>query len=355
MQTYKNLLIQKLSTMKNIYFTIGLLMIALMSNATIIHVDKNPDRPSGYYESLQVAINSASSGDTIFLYPSNSDYGNITIDKQIHLFGFGYDGTTGGVSRIDNLYLDTNATNNTNSSGSSIQGLTMDYLGFQKENIDNIQIIGNYFRDYMNFANNCTNIEVKNNYIWDYVNINNATNVLISNNIFGGGSYNAVLNSSSSTNIITNNLILQHKYFSNVSNATISNNIIICYGDHNQSYSYNNNFINNLSWRSTLNPYPLPPAGNTGSGNISNQDPKFETANSSGNFDRFKDYHLQSSSPGKNAGSDGTDIGPYGGTDPFVWGGAFTIPKVTEVVIETPVVDKGTSVNVKIKAKKAQY
>jgi hypothetical protein len=116
---------------------------------------------------------------------------------------------------------------------------------------------------------------------------------------------------------------------------------------------YGNTFVNNLSWRSSASPYTLPPAGNTGTGNISNQDPQFETGLASGYFDKTKDYHLKTTSPGHNAASDGTDIGPYGGTQPFVWGGAFTIPKVTEMYIKNPVVNQGTNINVKLKAKKA--
>jgi len=354
MQIYNNKP-QKSKVMKNIYFTLVLVLTSIISSAAIIHVDMNKERPAGYYGDLQLAINNANSGDTIFIYPANNDYGHITIKKQLHLFGFGYDGNINGVSRIDRLYLDTNATENTNSSGSSIQGLTIDYFYIQKHNINNISLIGNYIRYSIILTNNCSNFTIKNNYIGSYLNIDGASNVVISNNIFRGGDNLSIYSSNSSSNVISNNLFMSFRHFNNVSNAIVSNNIFICSYDANQTYMNNNNFQNNLSWRSTLDPYPLPPTGNTGSGNISNQDPLFETGQASGAFDIYKDYNLKSTSPGKNAGTDGTDIGPYGGTNPFVWGGAFTIPKVTELVIETPVVDQGTSVNVKLKAEKAQY
>ncbi len=116
----------------------------------------------------------------------------------------------------------------------------------------------------------------------------------------------------------------------------------------------NNNFVNNLSWRSALNPYTLPPEANNGSGNISNQDPQFETANATSSFTYTDDYHLKSTSPGKNAATDGTDIGLYGGNTPFVWGGLFSIPKITQTIITNPVVNQSTPINVNVKAKKAE-
>jgi hypothetical protein len=98
----------------------------------------------------------------------------------------------------------------------------------------------------------------------------------------------------------------------------------------------------------------MPPEGNTGTGNISNQDPKFVTGASSGNFVYTDDYHLQSSSPAKGAASDGTDIGPYGGNNPFVWGGVFSIPQITQTLITNPVINQSTPINTNIKANKAK-
>jgi hypothetical protein len=145
------------------------------------------------------------------------------------------------------------------------------------------------------------------------------------------------------------------QYFNTVTNAIVTDNIFVCSGATNTSYMYNNVFYNNISWRSTLNPYVMPPEANTGSGNISNQDPQFQTAPSSDSFDQAKDYHLKSTSPGKNAATDGTDIGPYGGSNPFVWGGQFSIPKIAQSNITNPVINQSTPINVNVKATKAAY
>lgn len=339
--------------MKNIYLTLILICFGLIANATIRQVDQNPNRPNGYYSNLQVAVNAAIAGDTIFIYPANSTYGDITITKKLHFFGFGFDGTINGVSRISNIYFDTTASPNSSPSGSSLQGLTINYITCSKPSINNIKINGCYFNSsQIQIASNSTGWQILNNLLNTSIEISNSTNVLISNNIFIS-SANGIYYSNSSTVVISNNIFFNWRYFYNVYNATVANNIFICVGDNNQTYMHNNSFQNNLSYWSSIDTYILPPVGNTGSGNFSNQNPQFISGTPSGSFDKTLDYHLMSSSPGKNAGTDGTDIGPYGGTNPFIWGGAITIPQITEMVITNPIINQGTNLNVKLKAKKA--
>jgi hypothetical protein len=332
-------------------------MAGLNLSATILHVDNNPNRPAGYYSDVNVAMTNANAGDTLYIYPSNKVYGDnngyVTVTKKLHFFGFGYNGnTSGSLSRFYRIYLDTTTSPSSNPSGSTFQGLTFNDISVQKPNINSITVVGNFIYSSMSLTSNCSGWTFSNNYFGSYLNLYYATNVSVNNNVFYGHS-RCIYNSNSSTVIISHNLFMYWSYFDNVSNATVSNNIFICNGSTNSSYMYGNTFVNNLSWRSSASPYTLPPAGNTGTGNISNQDPQFETGTASGSFDKTKDYHLKTTSPGHNAASDGTDIGPYGGTHPFVWGGAFTIPKVTEMYIKNPVVNQGTNINVKLKAKKA--
>lgn len=335
-----------------------MLFIAMIAQATIINVDNKPNRPSGYISNLSAAISSASAGDTIYIYPSNTSYGNITITKKLHLFGFGYDGTNGYNSTIDYLHLDTTSTPSSNSTGTTIQGLDIDAIYAQKPNITNITIAGNRIRAYVSIRTGCSNWLIKNNFIEEVIYVNNASSIVISNNIFKNSYYNygSVRTSNSASVIISNNLFMQWQYFISVHNATISNNIFICGSSSYTGTSMTNNtFTNNISYCSNSSyTYTLPPSGNTGTGNLQNQNPLFVTGSINGSYDISLDYHLQSSSPGKNAGSDGTDIGPYGGTKPFVWGGAFSIPKVTQMTISNPIINSGTNINVNVKAKKAE-
>jgi len=346
--------------MKKLVSLLFLMFVTGITQATIINVDNNLARPSGYYANLQLAVNAAQEGDTLYVYPSNTSYGDVIIKKTLHLFGKGYNGTTGFVSRINYLRLDTNTSPSTNSSGSSFQGLTIKTLTCSKPNIVNIVAVGNYFyysNTCINLNGNCSGWLIANNYIKGYINVADNGSLIISNNIFYGYQYGSsqLFNSSSNSVLFSHNLVLNFKNFTSVYNTTIIDNIFIAQSSAAaNSTMANNNFINNLSWRSTLNPYLLPPDGNQGSGNLSNQDPQFETAPSSGTFDQSKDYHLKSTSSGKNAASDGTDIGPYGGSSPFVWGGTFSIPKITESLITNPVINQSTPINVNVKAKKAE-
>lgn len=330
---------------------------AISLQATVLHVDNKPNRPAGYYNDINIAITNASQGDTLFIYPSNiiygtGYYGSLTITKKLHFVGFGYDGTTNFCSRFGAITLDTTTSPSSNPSGSSFQGLTISSISCSKSNINNIKLNGNFITSQITIGTNCSGWLIENNYIYDYINVNYCSNITINNNIFRADYYGIYYSSSSSV-IISHNLFMNWRYFNQVFNATISNNIFVCSYSTNTSSMNSNVFVNNISWQSSATPYTLPPASNTGSGNISNQDPQFETGLSSGSFDYTKDYHLKSTSPAKNAGSDGTDMGPYGGTNPFVWGGAFTIPKITEMYIKNPVVNQGTNINIKVKAKKA--
>lgn len=337
--------------MKKLILTMLLAICFSFAHATIHNVDNSPNRPAGYIGNLQLAVNSASAGDTIYIYPSNQTYGNITIKQRLHLFGKAYDGTIGNVCRLDNLSLDTAVSPSTNPSGSSFQGLTVSYVTCQKPNICNIMLVGNMIRSYIDLANNCSGWFIANNLIEGFLMLNYNSNILITNNIFNNGY--AVYYSNSPSVVFSHNMVLNFLYFAYCNNMIVSDNIFVCNGNTNSQYMSNNNFINNLSWRTTLTPYAIPPEGNYGTGNISNQDPQFMTALSSGAFDSSKDYHLKATSPAKNAASDGTDMGPFGGTNPFVWGGYFSIPKISQSTITNPVINVNTPVNVNVKAVKA--
>jgi len=330
-----------------------MLTFAIIAEATVINVDNKSNRPSGYVKSLQLAITNSSVGDTIYVYPSNQSYGAITITKELHIFGFGYDGTSGAVSKVDHIYLDTVASPSSTSSGTTIQGLTVVRLYCSKPYISDIVISGNSFTNYLDLGANCSGWLITNNYL-SYISLNNNTSIVVSNNVFRSHPY-GIYTSNSSSVVISNNLFMQWSRFSNVHNATVSNNIFICNANTYVGTDMTNNvFNNNITYCSNSSySYTLPTSGNSGAGNLSNQNPVFVTGTVNSTYDYSKDYNLQSTSPGIDAGTDGSDIGEYGGNNPFVWGGAFTIPKVTQLNIVNPIINQGTNIDINVKAKKA--
>jgi len=348
--------------MKKLFLFFPLIIAFSFAYSTVINVDNDPNRPNGYYSNLQLAINNASIGDTIYLYPSNTSYGDITIKKRIHIFGGGYNGNTSGyLSKIDELILDTATSPSSNPSGSSFQGLTIENIYCSKTNISNIIVSGNflhYIYNVISLRYNCSGWLITNNLINSYLSLYNNGSIIICNNIFKGGySNNSGINGSNASSVvISHNLFMNFNYFGTVYNASISDNIFICKEEYTTGTQMAfNTFTNNISYRDgATNDYDLPPMSNTGTGNLSNTNPLFIDGTLTGEYVYTKDYHLQSNSPAKAAATDGTEIGPYGGSNPFVWGGAFTIPKIIMTNITNPVINQATPINVNIKAKKAE-
>jgi hypothetical protein len=164
-----------------------------------------------------------------------------------------------------------------------------------------------------------------------------------------------IKNSNSST-IISNNLFINGIGFSYCQSSTITNNIFYYSGVTGASYS---NFSNNIGLGLSTN---VLQGSNTGSNNI-NADPLFlylyNTSDHSYN-DQNK-YKLKSTSPGKNAGTDGTDIGIYGGQYP--WPASVltdyihcippTIPMMQELNIQNSSVPANGTLNFSVKAYKS--
>lgn len=347
--------------MKKINAILMMLLLAQFSNAAILNVSNNPDRPAGYVEFLQAAINLASTGDTIYIYPSSISYGDVTLSKKLHFFGGGYiiSNSPGNESLIGTVTLDTTTSPSSNPSGSTFCGLAFKgwytAINCSKPNIHDIKVIGNYFLgNYTSITlqANCNGWFFSNNFFYTSygINLNNSSGAIIANNIFNNSAN--LLNSSANSVVVTNNLFFNWTGFNTWNNSTITNNVFLVTSAPNVSTMTGNIFNNNLIYWSQIDNVSLPPAGNTGSNNLNNIQPQF-ISGTYANWDNTKDYRLSGGSPAKNAGTDATDIGPYGGTSPYIPGGAFTIPKITELQITNPVINQATPINVKIKARKA--
>jgi len=132
------------------------------------------------------------------------------------------------------------------------------------------------------------------------------------NEFYPGGSF---INSIFNNNIFLDNSFSNGPWWFSFSSvySLIKNNIFIGstadFGGVANSIAKNNLFVENISF---------PNGTNIGSYNIVNQPQSSIFVNQSGNsFSYTQDYHLQPSCPGKNAGTDGTDIGIYGGQFPW--------------------------------------
>ncbi len=314
--------------------------------ATITTVNNNPNSP-GQYTNLQTAINDATPGDTLLVSGSNTSYGSITLNKTLTLIGQGFDTNytfdepTTVLNSLSLDYFDAVQS----ASGSRISGFYINSVNFQAYQ---------HVNDIIIERNSINSMSLTHSF--------NVTNVIIQNNIFRATSTNIAIASSSAvpyarTMTIRNNFFtgvltgyitsptnfvdlagvsIKNNFFSNsgtgtvlyqLKNAVLEDNIFfrkdpgINSDDNNSadcnSCVFNNNIIYSTQYDGTYDPNILY-GNNVGSGNIIATDPLLVNFPLTGAAWAFGyDYNFDVGSVGINAGTDGTDIGVYGGARPM--------------------------------------
>lgn len=342
----------KINLLKTSFWIIASIL-SLESFATIRTVNNNPNSP-GQYINLTDAIDAASEGDTIMIAGSNTSHGNVTISKKLTLIGTGYSPRkdVSLLSKIGSISLSAGTSNNSvfiglyveasiSGSGAALSTINirrsfiggLDFNSVSNVNILNCIIVGN-----VGIAN-CNNFLIANNIISGYLNGNLATNVLVRNNLFTSTYVGANID-----NVLYSNNIFYYRYSS-------SNTSDLC------SACSNNVFNNNIYFNQKENPLPIGLNNNTGTANIS-ANPQFNKITTDGNFSNdifFDDYRLQSGSPALNSGTDGKDVGIYGGAIPIDYplAGEPPVPQIKSMTINNNVVPPGGTLDVNVKAKKA--
>jgi len=315
------------------------ILLATGAQATVRTVSNAIGQPA-QYTTIQPAINASSPGDTVYVMGSGVQYSGITIDRQLTLIGAGYAPPAPAFST--NIYtISLTAAG----SGSKVMGVEVPYIFYLYGNnvtVERCRIENLYL------TAGTTNNVIRHNYL-SYTDLAMPASALVSNNIFHTSGY--LINSVTSSLIITNNLFMGYSVYAmnNISNALITNNIF--WGSTPVYAGVTNcTFTKNMTFQTNNNVIPY--GSNAGTGNLINANPLFTNAwNTAVNY--TYNYQLLSSSPGKNAGTDGTDIGLYGGVAPMPGlGGVPRIPRITQFDLQYSVVPQGGSLNVQVKAKK---
>lgn len=327
---------------KQIVFLIVMLLCLFISelNAKIWSVDNNPN-PAGDFTTLAVAQSAASSGDTIYVYPSAASYTGITVTKRLYFFGVGfnlniYSGQASNASStIGNMVF------NIGSEGSILVGFDGDFL--VDINTSNITVKKCDLLKVDIAGSSCTIMQneiVSSQYFSACVLISqpNLSDILIVNNKIHNtyylGSYWAINGNNLSDVYIINNVINAGDAIGVVStNSLVQNNIIIR-GGCNTSPVYQHNMSNSDQ---------LPQEN----GNIINIDMStvFDDPN---NF--TSGLHLKEYSPAIGTGFNGNDMGIYGGNHPYVDGGLPSLPSIFYLESEATT-SQQQGLNVVIKAK----
>lgn len=344
--------------MKTITFFLAFsLMLTLTLGAqTIINVDNSPGAETDY-DNLQTAIISATSGDTIYVHASETNYGDITIDKSLTLIGFSHSDTD-KESMVNTIILGEFASN------LRISGLHImnDFFAANDNTISNLIVENNLFdgtisnreiifqnggADNVIFRGNIINAEFGRNYAGTSL-LNSLTNVVIANNII---MQDVTIDYHESTTI-ENNIFLGDLTIRNRLSITGDLEVEDCiiYVSENSVYDPNNNgvvFNTCLTYNSNNDVINL-----VGSGNVNNQNPDFVSAIDDDFDPLMDDYHLQAGSPALASGTSGDDIGIYSTNIEFTFNNlGFTagIPVVTITAITSQIAPGGT-LNVSIES-----
>lgn len=336
-------------------FLLGVL--AISANAAVFVVD-NGTLSGTKYKQVDAAIADANKGDTIYITGSATTYNSFTLDKRLVIIGAGYK-ASGTQYNWPTTVGDITFSDSYTATGSTIKGIKCGYIFARTNGVlsNNVTIERMYIASDLSIGGD--NWIVKNNIIGSisvfgtyngYNRMNN--NVTISNNIITTSG--SIRYSDKPSVIITNNIFFPGFYMGNVSYAVVANNIMINPGISNFSGGQNTYNKNLLVYSAETDYKTFPPAGNTGGDNQNTVDAIFTQKIPIASISSPTDYTwmLKSTAVGKNWGTDGTDVGIYGGSYPMPnLNGVINIPQIVSFNILNSVIPANGTLNIELKAK----
>lgn len=377
--------------MKTLLNSVLVVVICFNAHAVVRTVSNDPTRPAqfttttgGGNASFIAAHNASAPGDTIYVYGTPFDYGNLTISKRLVVIGAGYgpNNQFGQPTRAGTISFFRDGS--TDPSGSVFTGFqvgTINCTGTLAAN--NITIFRNRITSsiytYLNASNLGTGWVIYNNIVGTIYGgassrtSTSSTNILIANNIITG----SISSFNTNTLVIDHNVFLGSGNLYYLWNALVTNNIFVrssgnifsnevVFCTFNKNISLQNT-IGTASQYSPTNIFEATWIGsgggsNSGSGNLVGVNPQFVNVPNNDSYDATYNYRLQAGSPGKAPFStDGTDAGIYGGTYPFPSGGTPgsgfdtspmpPIPQVTAVNIQNATIAPNGTLNVQVQGR----
>lgn len=336
--------------------------------AGVITVSNVSNRPA-QYTGLQAAVDAAAAGDTILITGGGANYGNVTLVKRLVLIGEGIRSNTVGVdylylrrynaalgsdsSQFIGLYLNYIRIDGGFSGGSSpLSGYTFERCGIYSFSSDYGGLVSDITFRHCYFFGGGT--------VYFRETFRNTT---LTNCIFNGGAFthNTCHNGGNMMNsqvVIRNSLFLNRtsrfftEYCGNLNGLVLENNIFF---RAEPTGCDNCVFNNNLTYANTGTSV-LPTPGSMGSGNIANADPMFvnfpfNLTSPNAGFSWDHNYELQPGSPAIGTGTNGTNIGIWGGNAPVSQiPSTPRIPAVTELNIPVSSVPVGGTLQINLRA-----
>lgn len=319
--------------------------------ANILTVSNRPESPAMFTD-LQAAVDAATNGDTILITGSGTTYGGCNVPKKLCFLGQGYDPRkdVAFATRLSTLSFEVG------SDSSWIEGFRVNII---YTNSAGVMIRRCYFDGGTSVLGGGGALFQEN-----FVNYDASVNFAGSLSIVSNCIFTGYLQSQSTEGIIiTNNYFCQPAAI-NAVNSIITNNVFYPkqpdltdqpFFNNNQGFNpncvYNNNIYYNTS---NTDPFGITAGVNTGTGNFK-ANPLFVNFDSTqySTFDlRTENLQLKNGSPAKNAGTDGKDIGSYGGAGSLQYplSGEPNIPQVRTMTIGNSVIPPNGTLRVNLKA-----
>jgi len=285
---------------------------------------------TGDYTTIQAAVNAATAGDTILVYPGTYNE-NVDVNKQLnitstggtaatnvtaasasdHVFYITADGVTirgFNVSGATNyaksgIWLDTSSDNNTltgNTASNNNLGILL--LSSSNNTLTGNKVANNNYGFYMFSSSNNTlisNTALSNKY-GSYL-LSSSNNTLISNTALNNTQYGIWLDTSSDNNTLTGNTVANNTNFSiwldtssdnNLTNNTVANNTNFSIW---LDTSSDNNLTNNTVANNTHGIVMNSSSNNTLTGNTASNNNNFGIAMSSSNNNLIYNNHFNNS------------------------------------------------------------
>lgn len=360
--TQINILNFKLMKMKN-YFLVSLLIFSNSAIQAVVRtVSNNPNSP-GQYTSLPAAITAANANDTIYVVGSTTDYGTITINKQLTIIGSGYNPNKQIPYKTQISSITIARTLLSNPSNSKLIGIYTQNIflnGYDGSNLlTGITITRCQVENYIQMLSWCSSYLAYNNLLYNVYwgsNISSSVSIynnIIRNNVSSGSNFTGTFNVYNNLFVSSSASAISGLYFANVYNN-------VFYGSSPYwSTSSNLSLHNNISYANANNSFNLT-GTNTGANNLTGVDPLFVNATPAALYTYSADFHGGTGSPVLTAGSGGTEIGIYGGIYPFPVGvgtgfqtsAGAPIPQIYEMNMQSPLVPVTGTLNVQLKARK---
>lgn len=363
--------------MKKLNLTLVLLLFSALSYAGIITVD-NRAGSGANYSTISSAVSAATNGDTLYIHPSTSSYGGFTLNKGLVIIGSGHNPEfTGGVgATITTISLSNGSSN------SQFIGLIIDAIKCNVwQTSHNILIRNNFFPKFQAIKGAFGDASESNDWIIEgnvfieeigcgacviidlqtgATGVTNSNWIIRNNFIQSKGSQNntVIFGNLNASTVVENNIILHRNtnaiFKSDVVGGEFRNNIfwITQAGFTDVSTDATNVvFSNNLTYHSNGSLVLL-----AGDNNVDNSDPEFTLLDSSDPlWNYLNNYQLSATSPGADAGEDGSDVGIYGGTFIFrMEGYPQNFPRFIDFdVLSNTIVPPGGTIEISINATRA--